>query len=166
MLLVVALVIFVYFGGKYVPSVLRQNKEMLLGIVIGLVLCSFMGMRLEGFNLNDNEEAIQFQNDCCPPIEETRDSCADTSASQALKTALCQTKPGRNQNQNSGSATSGTIGQQTASTLMGQGGVSSLLAGLGNTKFADLPASEVCSMDRNGLIPSERSVYDMMCSGN
>jgi len=51
MLLVVALVIFVYFGGKYVPAVLKQNKEVLLGGVIGLVLCSFMGLRLEGIHM-------------------------------------------------------------------------------------------------------------------
>jgi len=49
MILVVALVIFVYFGGKYVPSVLRQNKQLLLGTAVGLVLCSFMGLRLEGW---------------------------------------------------------------------------------------------------------------------
>ena len=48
MLLVVALVLFVYFGGTMVPSVLKKNKEMLLGVAGGLVLCSFMGMRLEG----------------------------------------------------------------------------------------------------------------------
>jgi hypothetical protein len=48
MLLVVALALFVYFGGSNVPSVLKQNKELLLGVVVGLVLCSFMGLRLEG----------------------------------------------------------------------------------------------------------------------
>jgi hypothetical protein len=48
MLLVVALVALCYFGGNYCPSVLKQNKEMLLGGAIALVLCSFFGMRLEG----------------------------------------------------------------------------------------------------------------------
>jgi hypothetical protein len=48
MLVVVALVALCYFGGKFCPSVLRQNKEMLLGVAVGLVLCSFMGLRLEG----------------------------------------------------------------------------------------------------------------------
>jgi hypothetical protein len=51
MLLVVALALFVYFGGSMVPSVLRKNKEILLGVAVGLVLCSFMGMRLEGFDV-------------------------------------------------------------------------------------------------------------------
>ena len=53
MLIVVALVALCYCGGKYCPAVLRQNKEMLLGGAIALVLSSFFGMRLEG--LGDNE---------------------------------------------------------------------------------------------------------------
>jgi len=49
---VVVLVLFVYFGGKNVPDVLKKNKEMLLGFVVGLVASSFMGGNLvEG---NDN----------------------------------------------------------------------------------------------------------------
>jgi hypothetical protein len=48
MLVVVALVALCYCGGKYCPSILRQNKEMLLGVVVGIALCSFMDMRLEG----------------------------------------------------------------------------------------------------------------------
>jgi hypothetical protein len=47
MLLVLVLVAFCYFGGKYCPSVLKQNKEMLLGVVIGMAICSFMGV--EGY---------------------------------------------------------------------------------------------------------------------
>ena len=60
MLLVVVLVVFVYFGGKYVPSVLRQNKELLLGIGVGMVVCSFMGLRLEGLVVN--QECCQLRN--------------------------------------------------------------------------------------------------------
>ena len=45
-LVIVALVAFTYFGGSYVPKVLKSNKQMLLGVVGGLVLCSFFGMRL------------------------------------------------------------------------------------------------------------------------
>ena len=51
MLLVVALVALCYFGGNYCPAVLRQNKKILLGVAVGLVLCSFMGLRLEGVAL-------------------------------------------------------------------------------------------------------------------
>ena len=48
MLVVVALVALCYCGGNYCPTVLKQNKEMLLGGAIALVLCSFFGMNLEG----------------------------------------------------------------------------------------------------------------------
>ena len=48
MMVVLVLVVFCYFGGKYCPSALKKNKEMLLGVAGGLVLCSFFGMRLEG----------------------------------------------------------------------------------------------------------------------
>ena len=50
MLVVVALVALCYFGGNYCPSVLKQNKKMLLGVAVGLVLCSFFGMKLEGLH--------------------------------------------------------------------------------------------------------------------
>ena len=52
-LLVVAVVAFCYFGGNYCPAVLRKNKEMLLGVVIGIALCSFMGFRIEGCETTD-----------------------------------------------------------------------------------------------------------------
>ena len=51
MLVIVVLVLFCYFGGKYCPSVLKKNKEILLGLAGGLVLCSFFGLRLEGHAL-------------------------------------------------------------------------------------------------------------------
>ena len=51
MIVVVVLVVFCYFGGKYCPLVLKKNKEILLGLAGGLVLCSFFGLRLEGFKM-------------------------------------------------------------------------------------------------------------------
>jgi len=50
-LLIVALAVvaFCYCGGKYCPSVLKQNKEMLLGVLVGMALCSFAGLRMEGY---------------------------------------------------------------------------------------------------------------------
>ena len=45
-LVIIALVVFTYFGGSYVPKVLKSNKQMLLGVVGGLVLGSFFGVRL------------------------------------------------------------------------------------------------------------------------
>lgn len=47
--LVLLLVVFCYCGGKYCPAVLKQNKQILLGVVGGLVLASFFGVRLEAF---------------------------------------------------------------------------------------------------------------------
>ena len=56
-LILIALVAFTYFGGSYVPSVLKSNKQMLLGVVGGLVLGSFFGVRLEGIaNVHELEE--------------------------------------------------------------------------------------------------------------
>ena len=48
LIVIVAVVGFCYFGGNKCPQVLKDNKEMLLGVLIGLALCSFMGVRLEG----------------------------------------------------------------------------------------------------------------------
>ena len=47
-LVIVALVAFTYFGGSYVPKVLKSNKQMLLGVVGGLVLGSFFGVEGNG----------------------------------------------------------------------------------------------------------------------
>ena len=46
---VVLLVLFVHFGGTNVPKVLKDNKQIIYGVVIGLVLCSFFGVNIEGF---------------------------------------------------------------------------------------------------------------------
>ena len=51
-LLVVILVAYCYFGGKYCPSVLKQNKEILLGVAGGLFLSAFFGIKLEGIHEN------------------------------------------------------------------------------------------------------------------
>ena len=48
LMIIIILVFFCYFGDSYCPSVLKKNKEILLGIAGGLVLCSFFGMRIEG----------------------------------------------------------------------------------------------------------------------
>ena len=53
MMVVVVLIVLCYFGGKYCPSVLKKNKELLLGVAGGLVLCSFFGLRLEGMGLEE-----------------------------------------------------------------------------------------------------------------
>ena len=49
--LVLVLVVFCYFGGKYCPAVLKKNKQILLGVVGGLVLASFFGLKLEAYGM-------------------------------------------------------------------------------------------------------------------
>lgn len=50
MLMIISSIVvaFCYFGGSNCPSLLRQNKEMLLGVLVGMTLCSFTGLRMEG----------------------------------------------------------------------------------------------------------------------
>ncbi len=85
MLLVVLFVMFIYFGGSNVPLVLKQNKEMLLGVAGGLVLCSFFGMKLEG--LGGFGEACVNNNDCtsnnCVGSGNDRRCAAQTEADAA-----------------------------------------------------------------------------------
>jgi hypothetical protein len=64
MIVVVALVALCYFGGNYCPAVLKQNKKMLLGVVGGLVLCSFTGMRLEGLKNVHNGKPCELNSEC------------------------------------------------------------------------------------------------------
>ena len=53
MLVVVAVVALCYCGGNYCPAILKKNKEMLLGVAVGMALCSFFDMKLEGVtNMN------------------------------------------------------------------------------------------------------------------
>ena len=68
---IVALVVFTYFGGSYVPSVLKSNKQMLLGVVGGLVLGSFFGVRLvEGSLLKGLEDIAKHPVDVTTEVAE------------------------------------------------------------------------------------------------
>lgn len=55
MLLIVAAVVFAYYGGASCPKVLKDNKQMLLGVVVGLLLGSFLGVRIEGITTGNGE---------------------------------------------------------------------------------------------------------------
>ena len=50
-LVLVAVVAFTYFGGQNVPKVLKDNKQMLLGVFVGVLASQFLGLRIEGFKL-------------------------------------------------------------------------------------------------------------------
>ena len=56
LIVLVAVVGFCYFGENKCPKVLKDNKEMLLGVLVGLALCSFMGLKIEGFPCNDKTD--------------------------------------------------------------------------------------------------------------
>ena len=84
MLVALAVVAFCYFGGNNCPSVLRQNKEMLLGVLVGLVLCSFMGMRLEGLIMNTK---------CCENIDHSAENMSGKVA-PVLSSDGCVSCPG------------------------------------------------------------------------
>ena len=53
-MVLVALVAFTYFGGQNVPKVLKDNKQMLLGVFVGVLLHQFMGIGIEGVGGDPN----------------------------------------------------------------------------------------------------------------
>ncbi len=61
MLVVLAVVLLCYCGGKYCPKILSSNKEMLLGVLVGVALCSFAGLRMEGLMVPDCEKILKAQ---------------------------------------------------------------------------------------------------------
>ena len=60
MLLIVAAVVFAYYGGASCPKVLKDNKQMLLGVVVGLLLGSFFGVTIEGLQLFGQDANPEF----------------------------------------------------------------------------------------------------------
>ena len=54
-LLLVAVVAFTYFGGQNVPKVLKDNKQMVLGVFVGVLLHQFMGIGVEGGDFGNTE---------------------------------------------------------------------------------------------------------------
>ena len=47
-MIVFTLLAFTWYGGQHVPKVLKDNKQVVLGVAVGLVLNMFMGV--EGFD--------------------------------------------------------------------------------------------------------------------
>ena len=77
-LIAFALVALCYCGGKYCPSLLKQNKEMALGVLVGMALCSFTDLRIEGFDslnyMTCMQGAQRIMNDCRTQWEEANPS--------------------------------------------------------------------------------------------
>lgn len=55
MLIALAAVAFCYCGSKYCPKVLSSNKELFLGVLVGMALFSFSGLKLEGLEVSDGD---------------------------------------------------------------------------------------------------------------
>ena len=89
MLVALAVVVLCYWGGKYCPKVLSSNKEVVLGVLVGMALCSFAGLRLEGLSIGEpcntteecDEEAVCFSKSegdrkiCTDPVDYERSNC-------------------------------------------------------------------------------------------
>ena len=96
MLVVLAVVALCYFGGGiYCPKVLSSNKEMLLGVLVGLALCSFAGLRLEGFE--SEEECRQActgnEQDECNRFWSSTDTCANLRGAVAARNNMMRLLP-------------------------------------------------------------------------
>ena len=50
LILIIIVVAFSYYGDKNVPSLLRNNKEILLGVLVGYCLHFFTGDLIEGLS--------------------------------------------------------------------------------------------------------------------
>jgi hypothetical protein len=61
LVIVVGLVFFSYYGGDNCPKILKDNKKVLLGLLIGLFMCKFMSRYLivEGLDDSPNVTSIQ-----------------------------------------------------------------------------------------------------------
>ena len=162
MLVVFALVALCYFGGNYCPSALKQNKEMLLGGAIALVLCSFFGMRLEGF---------ASPADCASQCSMASDYCADHFCRMETtnQAGMCTLPPNPSAEPCRPGNLQGTPGADTGVAFQ-QGGVDALLANLANqtiqggttARGGTAPFTAFCSLNRAGLTTDlERQMYDM-----
>ena len=64
-LVFVAIVAFTYFGGQNVPKVLKDNKQMILGVFVGVLLHQFMGVGVEGIVSPPPEDICDCTTDEC-----------------------------------------------------------------------------------------------------
>ena len=49
LLVLIALVAFTYFGGQNVPKILKDNKQIILGVLVGVLLHHVLRDRVDGF---------------------------------------------------------------------------------------------------------------------
>ena len=87
LLFITVLVIFVYFGGSNVPKVLRDNKQIFLGVIVGLFLCNSMGLRLEGFANQQQCEDAGCGADPCGKWQALNDDCSSNISENSAQVA-------------------------------------------------------------------------------
>ena len=71
---IIVLVILYMFKDKwlkYMPNIVKKNV-LVSGLVFGFALCYFMGNNIEGFDVTNSQEAIEFQGSCCNLYDGTR----------------------------------------------------------------------------------------------
>lgn len=61
MLVALAVVALCYCGGRFCPKVLKENKELVLGVLVGMALCSFADLKLEGFDDDCDSDCQRFR---------------------------------------------------------------------------------------------------------
>ena len=76
-LILVVLVIFTFFGGQNVPKFLKDNKQMILGIFVGVLLHQFMGIGIEGVDEEEGENEEEGKNEVMQTIQEKISSIYD-----------------------------------------------------------------------------------------
>jgi hypothetical protein len=96
MLVVIAVVALCYCGGKYCPKILSSNKEMLLGVLVGIALCSFAGLRLEGFESEKKcrQACTGNEQDECNRFWSSTDTCANLRGAVAARNNMIVGRPG------------------------------------------------------------------------
>jgi hypothetical protein len=80
-LLSIFLVVLTYYGGKYVPKMLKDNKQVLLGFAVALLLCSFFKKDLvEGHAQNwpEKDHFYLVKGICAPNINVDRQTGVET----------------------------------------------------------------------------------------
>jgi hypothetical protein len=85
MLVVLAVVALCYCGGRYCPKILSSNKELFLGVLVGMALCSFAGLRLEGMIAPRNIDDLP--SICC--TEPDSEECIDFNYSSDIIRDKC-----------------------------------------------------------------------------
>ena len=88
MLVALAVVALCYCGGKYCPSVLKQNKEVVLGVLVGMALSSFAGLKLEGIVEGPGTVSKEIQEEMSESTAMQYEACVQTAREKFLEGRL------------------------------------------------------------------------------